>query len=277
MRAKVPKDPIFCNITLSPSHPNPSNPLHGLYGRRSIQSSLGTGVPRVIRRMKRRFDIETEDLPNARRIKNYKLVHQPQTNLLKQTQFIRNVELKNYDHWQNFNLDVPDDETWHAGFLLNGIGQGVLPWQRIGRKVTMHKIQLRYYFGSNVSGNGVAKFRILIVYDKQFNGAIPLISQVLDIHIAGKDPVAFNNLGNSDRFVTVADIITESALSFYDVPFGLISRNVNMDTIFNAGTGSEDPTTINTGGVILYVCQCLVPLVSPNNIQFNSRIRYSDN
>jgi len=228
--------------------------------------------------MKRRFDIETEDLPNIRRQKNYKLIHfqQPQVNLLKQAQFVPRVESKNFDYWVD-GFSVPNDQTWHAGWVLNRPSVGTQPYNRVGRKITMTKIQLRYWFGDNNSGNGPAKFRILIVYDKQFNTVIPPISEVLDIHFTGPDPAAFNNLGNSDRFLIIADVITECAISFYDVPFGIISRNVQLDTIFNnTANDNGDGDSINTGAVIMYVCQCLVPLVTHSVMYFNSRVRYND-
>lgn len=234
--------------------------------------------------MKRRFDIETEDLPNIRRQKNYKLVHisngnqlipQPTSNILKQTQFVPRVELKNYDFWVD-GFTVPNDQTWHAGFCINSMDQGTTAYQRIGRKINMKKVQLRYWFGDNSSGNGPAKFRILIVYDKQFNTVVPAISEVLDLHFTAPDPAAFNNLGNSDRFIIVADVITECSLSFYDVPFGLISRNVQLDTIFNSTAAGINGQSINTGGLIMYVCQVLVPLVTPTVMYFHSRVRYTD-
>jgi len=74
--------------------------------------------------MKRGFDIETEDLPTNRRVKNYKLVHspQPQTNLLKQAQFIsRTSELKNIDYWVNSSLGLAGVEA-----AIKGSAEGKL-------------------------------------------------------------------------------------------------------------------------------------------------------
>jgi len=233
--------------------------------------------------MKRRFDIETEDLHNIRRQKNYKLVHVPSinqvnttnTNVLKQAQYIHRGELKNVDTFNTWS--IPNDQTWHSTELLNNVLTGTSATTRIGRKITMTKLQLRFAFGPNVSGNGVVKFRILIVYDKATNGVAPAIADILDIVGGSPDfhPLAFNNLSNSDRFIILADVIPESPLSFYDIPFGLISRNINLDTIFNSTAGGTS-AAISSGGVYMFISQALVSLVTACDCSWYARIRYND-
>jgi len=229
--------------------------------------------------MKRGFDIETEDLPTNRRVKNYKLVHspQPQTNLLKQAQFIsRTSELKNIDYWVN-SLALSNTQTWSASFIINeGIGLGTNFDQRIGRKVTMTKLQFRYQFEPNVSGNGTTRYRILIVYDKQANSSQPVITDVLTLNFGNPGALAFNNLANSHRFITVADVLTEDSLSFYTNPIGIISRNINLDIIYNGDATTGNYDNINTGSMWVFFCQSLVGLVSPTTVSYNSRIRYLD-
>lgn len=85
---------------------------------------------------------------------------------------------------------------------LNLIPQGILENNRIGRKCTIKKIQFRgvIQFNSSTTESGEV-VRIMVVWDKQANGAAATITDILET----ADEKSFNNLSNKNRFVTLKD------------------------------------------------------------------------
>jgi len=80
------------------------------------------------------------------------------------------------------------------------VGQGTGNNDRIGRKIAMTKLQLRW---ERWQGTGVPDpFRILVVYDRSPNGANPAITSILSAN-GISTPV---NLSNTDRFLILMDI-----------------------------------------------------------------------
>jgi len=78
--------------------------------------------------------------------------------------------------------------------LLNPIPQGVSTAQRIGRRVVITKIVIRWRLVDAYS-------RFMVVYDHAPNGSLPLITDILNIN----DVNGVNNLANNDRFMILHD------------------------------------------------------------------------
>lgn len=98
--------------------------------------------------------------------------------------------------------------------ILNVITTGASAWNRIGRKVTLRSVYLQGYIfptgvNSDVSQNWA---RIMIVYDKQPNGALPNIADLIyDQPNSATDQGVSNltsgiNMNNKDRFEIIRDI-----------------------------------------------------------------------
>lgn len=107
---------------------------------------------------------------------------------------------------------------------LNLIAQGVTEGTRVGRKCVIRSINWRgaVKLVANAAGtvtNG-ALLRILIVLDKQCNGAAPAVTDVLET----ANYASFNNLANKSRFRTLMD------------------RTYKVDCMAAAGDGTANDT-----------------------------------
>lgn len=128
--------------------------------------------------------------------------------------------------------------------LINGVAQGSDFNNRIGRKVTIKSVQLRGHFTSQDGEVADCYCRLLIVYDRQPNGALPSVTDVL----TASTSVSFMNLNNRERFVILAEhsiaLADKSSLVAGDQWRGSpttasvdIYRKVDLPVIFD-GTGA---------------------------------------
>lgn len=127
--------------------------------------------------------------------------------------------------------------------LMNGVAQGTDFTNRIGRKYTNTSIQLEGSIQPLDTTTGPTKCRVMVIYDKQPNGSLPAITDVLTASTSN----AFMNLNNRDRFIVihqenvtiggVSNVATQSfaqAPSVYNVS---VFKKIKMETI-NDGTGA---------------------------------------
>jgi len=112
------------------------------------------------------------------------------------------AELKWLDTATSFNVDTTGEVP--ATGQLNLIPQGVEESQRVGRKVTIKSIHVRWNVQSaNAAWQG-SNLRILLVQDKQANGAAATYSGVGGV-LETDSVTAFRNLENSNRFIIHKD------------------------------------------------------------------------
>jgi len=125
------------------------------------------------------------------------------------------------------DLDVDDAVVATGGTVthLNVIAQGVTEATRVGRKCTITHIGWRYTVrlpetvqqASPTAGDTV---RLMLILDKQANGAIPSVTDVLE----SAEYQSFNNLANKGRFRVLMDrtidinylVMASDAASKYD-------------------------------------------------------------
>ena len=115
--------------------------------------------------------------------------------------------------------------------------------------------------------------RIIVFYDKQANAQAPAVTDVL---LADAFPSP-NNLSNRDRFVVLADIVTEPigvATGVYVANFE-IYKKLNLETMFNAGTAGTIGD-ITSGSVYIMAAQAGAIATAAPTFTFRSRIRYTD-
>jgi len=179
-------------------------------------------------------------------------------------------ELKFNDILCNAVMNLND--TFSTPILLNGLQSGSDATNRIGRKVNIKSLLLRFNFGMASTSIGGAPCRILVVYDKQANATAPLITDILLVNGFSSQ----NNLSNRDRFVTIFDHITQpiAATNNYCVADVLFKR-VNLETIFNAGNAGTIGD-ISSGSVYIFVAQCGTIGTTAPVLLARSRIRYTD-
>lgn len=184
-------------------------------------------------------------------------------------------ELKFVDNVNNANLAgssafvAPSATT-----LLNGLVPGSTASQRIGRKILMTSLYIRWSFRMAPTATQGAPLRVVVVYDKQANAAAPAVTDIFTVD----DFLSPNNLSNRDRFVTLCDEITEPIGTTgvaYQVA-GTIYKKINLETMFNAGTAGTI-ADITSGSVYLVFAQGGQIATASPNFSWYSRIRYSDN
>lgn len=172
--------------------------------------------------------------------------------------------------------------TLTAGLvLLNGVAQGTDYINRIGRRVVMKSLYIRFSLVPNVANSApVGDFaRILLVYDCQSNGAAPLAADILN---AAADYLSPLNLNNRDRFKILHDkvipmnpnVYTAGALTSGD-PVNKtwkLFKKMNMDIIFG-GTGAT-VGSIQTGAI--YLLYMSAGATSYSTLTYNCRIRFID-
>lgn len=116
-----------------------------------------------------------------------------------------------------------------AGVILNTssinlIAQGTQENQRIGRKCVVRSINWRGKLQLIANAGSVLaspeSVRLMVVLDKQCNGAAPTVTGVLE----SADHQSFNNLANKSRFRTLSD------------------KTYDMNAIAGAGNGTADDT-----------------------------------
>ena len=182
------------------------------------------------------------------------------------------IEKKNIDITTSFAL--PAYGTWSGQNLLNALAQGAGSSSRIGRKVSMRSFLMRYSLQQPAQLPSL-QARILIVYDKQCNGAIPAITDILN----GSTAEAVNNLDKSDRFITLVDYVTpepgsnnagDAAAQTFLYP--AIYRKLNLETMYSgtAGTFAE----IVTGALWLFVHSS--ESTGTAQMFMSTRVRYTD-
>lgn len=171
---------------------------------------------------------------------------------------------------------------------LNAVQNGPGLNQRIGRKITMRSIKFDAVFRApcaaptTATGTGLSStpsvtltnfFRLVLVYDRQTNGASPQYYDVLapagTSGISGATATAVessNNLNNRSRFLTLFD--KTYVVGNADIPQRRVSiyKKMNLPVIYTAVSSSNpnDVTTIQTGGLFLLCVGNTTQIVDPN-------------
>lgn len=188
------------------------------------------------------------------------------------------VESKFFD--VNLNLSTISNVVSWGFTSVNQIPVGDGPSGRIGRSVTLTSIQLLYNLDVHHSESNVVYMRVMVVLDKQANGAAPAYTDVMNTNSA----LAYRNLDNADRFVVLHDKFTRytpSALAsagtmrFSGPTFINVFRKCNIPIVFDNTATSGAIATIRSNNVIvigfLYGAQTAL-----NDFKGILRVRYRD-
>lgn len=162
--------------------------------------------------------------------------------------------------------------TASAGVLLNPIAQGTTPSTRIGRRLKMTSLFLRWYVTLAPTTTGATPVRLIIVYDSQSNGAAPGITDIL----LTDEITSPNNLSNSRRFKILVDEQRECIGTAGPQSF-MSERYVKMDKMveYNTDAGAT-VAAITSGAVYAFVYQAGSLATANATGVFYSRIRYVD-
>jgi len=160
-----------------------------------------------------------------------------------------------------------------ATTLMNGLANGSDASTRIGRKVVLKSLYVRWSYSLAATSVGGSPARIIIFFDKQANAFAPNNTDVL----AASEFNRPNNLSNRDRFITLYDHITPtvSANGEYSVA-GSCYKKLNLETIFNQGTAGTIGD-ITSGSIYIMFAQNGKITTAEPTLTWYGRIRYSDN
>lgn len=177
-------------------------------------------------------------------------------------------------------VDVDADQNaafttgaFSAGALLNGINTGTTATTRIGRKVTIKSILIRWSIRLSSTTTEGSPVRILVVYDRQSNAQAPAITDIL-LQDEFHQP---NNLSNRDRFITIFDLVTEpvSVTGEY-CRAGVLYKSLNLEQMFNAIAGGTIGD-ISSGAIYVFVAAVPSAIGVANiGVGIQNRIRFTD-
>lgn len=164
------------------------------------------------------------------------------------------------------DLSLPATSAFTGAQLLNGIVQGPGNQQRVGRRLVLKSLVYRMYASTASEASPTnGPVRVLVVYDRQANGAVPLNTDVL----AQADFAGLMNLGYTDRFLIISDQIHQSENG--PITVGECYKKMSLEQVF-IGTGGTI-TDISTGSILVFLAHVGA---SAAVVNFNFRIRYVD-
>lgn len=158
--------------------------------------------------------------------------------------------------------------------VINPVSQGVSQIQRIGRKILMKSLYMRFTTRLAPTTSGTSSLRVIVLYDKQANGSAPATTTVPFLTDQITSP---NNLSYSSRFATVLDEMVP-CLGTAGPQAASFERFVklNLPVEFNTNNNG-DITDIATGALLMYVWQDGGLTVAAPASQIYTRIRFEDN
>lgn len=167
---------------------------------------------------------------------------------------------------------------------LNIVPQDDTASGRTGRKITIVKLFMRGEVilpATTVAADASDKVRILLVQDKQANGANPTAATLLET----ADINAFMNMFNVSRFTVLHDEIVAvnasaagaptgtPAFGRQIVPFKIAKTGLNIPIEYDASASSGALTTIRSNNIFLFC----ISLSAKATVSHTCRIRYLDN
>jgi len=160
-----------------------------------------------------------------------------------------------------------------AASLLNGVVQGTTAETRIGRKIRMRSLDIRWTWNLQSTSTGGSPVRCVVVYDKQSNAAAPTIAQIFNTN----DFLSPMLLANSDRFIILRSFISEPVSLNNNLSVsGHEFVPIDLDVIYNDTNGGTI-LDIQTGSAYLMIAQNGSIGTAGGEFTFISRIRFDDN
>lgn len=216
-------------------------------------------------------------------------------------------EIKGYDIT---NMTVPTTASvipWlfnQTGSLtsLSLITLGSSAWNRTGRKVALKSCRIRGAFipTGNAGQNATPQYcRMILIYDKQPNGALPALADVLaNQYSLAADTTASTgfagiNLNNRERFEVIRDWevllppcqtstnpATANNPAFTattdEMHVNMFAKLNNREVHYKADSSPAVITDVATGNLFLLTVGNLVAGAEPWELNASIRIRYSD-
>lgn len=168
---------------------------------------------------------------------------------------------------------IPVNSAAFTTTLLNGCAQGTTAGTRIGRRITMKSLLIRWNIALAATTAGAGAIRILVVYDAQANATAPAVTDILDTD----NFVAGMNLSNNRRFKVLCDVILDQGVSTAGPGANCGTRYVRGDwnTEFNTGSAGTIGD-IQSGSVYMLTAQSGNLITAAPLSTIFTRIRFQD-
>lgn len=171
-----------------------------------------------------------------------------------------------------------------SAILCNGCIQGLDALNdRIGRKILMKKITVRYTCGvptaSLTTGTGYQNngdtVRVIVVFDKQANGAAMTLGSLMNISGTFNAPLGNRSISTIDRFIVLADKMHQLSLSGPNTCTGELVIPCSLETVFTT-TNNGDITDIISGSLYTLIFDANSTGNLPGAWAHSSRVEFLD-
>lgn len=191
---------------------------------------------------------------------------------------VRTEERKNIDALSTGTITFA--QATSNFFLLNGCDDGALPTQRVGRRITMTSMELRWAGSFVATTAGASPLRMCVIYDRQSNANAPAATDVFTVD----QITSCMNLSNSRRFKVLVDEIIDNVstagpnswCSKVWRDFTAKGTKPGLEVEFNDAS-TATITSIVTGSVYAFFWQNGNILTASPTATLFSRIRFLDN
>lgn len=187
----------------------------------------------------------------------------------------RGPEVKFIDLSTNLNPSLAGTGTLSG--VLNGCAQGTDAVQYIGREIDMTSLYWMIDVYMQAGTTGAGPIRVVIVYDKEAEGAAPTIAAGAQTDIFATDDIqAVMNLNNRDRFIVLVDEIVECiGTAGPQSAFRKGYRKMSLPVVFNASAAATI-AAINTGSIYAVSWLSGNLAVAAPVVTLKTRIRFTD-
>lgn len=179
---------------------------------------------------------------------------------------------------------------------LNLVQVGTSFYQRIGRKISMKSLNFSGYIVATRTINAQDLGRVILLYDRQCNGALPLLADVLqNVDQTGAATTTSNssiNMNNRDRFLILRDmriylpsaqnaagVVTNASPEDPIHDFGTIKFHVKLNGLLGQFKADSNPAVIGdiaTGSLLLLVMGSQTAGNPGWSLVYETRLRYWD-
>lgn len=194
----------------------------------------------------------------------------------------------------NTNAIVSDMSNNAFVFPVNLIQSGTGSWQRVGRLITMKSIRFKgraEIVWPTASGIVGRKLRMLIVYDKQPNGTLPIKSDIIQYKNQAGTETGFTesllSYDNMERFTIIRDESIDFNPGYDQTAAGSVKMVCSFDEYAKIGLATNykaesSPAVIgdiSTGALyIVLITDIIAAAATDGNLSVwaTSRLRYTD-
>jgi len=202
-----------------------------------------------------------------------------------------NSEYKFHDTLSSFTSSTNFEGGSVLAGTLNGVAQGTEAFERVGNKITVKSVEMRVVCDIHANSAGAATgvqiptgVRVLLVLDKQANGAAPAFTDVLTG--SGEGTLDMKKIENSERFVIIRDFflrfspagVAHDGTFWYNGAtrvFKKIYKRLDLPIDFGAIAGTVG--SVRSNNLVLLAAAKHIGSTAGPSIDVQSRIRYTDN